>query len=113
MMKSVALSSKFASGRMFDMMHMYPMDKAFHTTDKSRKRVIQAVNTHSEKQKVNNEFFLFGISSAFLSVIFSSLIILSAYWMFLHGRASRGSIIMLATFFIPSFSPIKSHWLSI
>ncbi|MGK3550342.1 hypothetical protein ACSLOE_30815, partial [Escherichia coli] len=29
---------------MFDMMHMYPMDKAFHTTDKSRKRVIQAVN---------------------------------------------------------------------
>ncbi|MGK3445987.1 ABC transporter transmembrane domain-containing protein, partial [Escherichia coli] len=71
MMKSVALSSKFASGRMFDMMHMYPMDKAFHTTDKSSKRVIQAVNTHSEKQrKVNNEFFLFGISSAFLSVIF-------------------------------------------
>ncbi|MGK3550279.1 hypothetical protein ACSLOE_30365, partial [Escherichia coli] len=45
----------------------------------------QAVNTHSEKQrKVNNEFFLFGISSAFLSVIFSSLIILSAYWIFLE-----------------------------
>ncbi|WP_250153894.1 ATP-binding cassette domain-containing protein [Escherichia coli] len=108
MMKSVALSSKFASGRMFDMMHMYPMDKAFHTTDKSRKRVIQAVNTHSEKQrKVNNEFFLFGISSAFLSVIFSSLIILSAYWMFLHGRASRGSIIMLATFLFQVFLPLN------
>lgn len=108
MMKSVALSSKFASGRMFDMMHMYPMDKSFHTTDKSRKRVIQAVNTHSEKQrKVNNEFFLFGISSAFLSVIFSSLIILSAYWMFLHGRASRGSIIMLATFLFQVFLPLN------
>ncbi|MGK3325699.1 ATP-binding cassette domain-containing protein, partial [Escherichia coli] len=72
------------------------------------KRVIQAVNTHSEKQrKVNNEFFLFGISSAFLSVIFSSLIILSAYWMFLHGRASRGSIIMLATFLFQVFLPLN------
>ncbi|MKO33534.1 ABC transporter ATP-binding protein [Escherichia coli] len=108
MMKSVALSSKFASGRMFDMMHMYPMDKAFHTTDKSRERVIQAVNAHSDKQrKVNNEFFLFGISSAFLSVVFSSLIILSAYWMLLQGRASYGSIVMLATFLFQVFLPLN------
>ncbi len=108
MMKSVALSSKYASGRMFDMMHMYPMDKAFHTTDKSRERVIQAVNTHSDKQrKVNNEFFLFGISSALLSVIFSSLVIFSAYWMYLQGKTSYGSIVMIATFLFQVFLPLN------
>ena len=67
LIKSVAVISNFGAGRMFDMMHMYPMDKAFHTTDKSRKRVIQAVNSHTENHsKVNNEFFLVCISSDFL-----------------------------------------------
>ncbi|MGK3702527.1 hypothetical protein ACSLO4_26135, partial [Escherichia coli] len=31
----------------------------------------------------------------------------SAYWMFLHGRASRGSIIMLATFLFQVFLPLN------
>lgn len=71
MMKAVAMTSKKVSGCIFDMMHMLSMDRAYKSSVKSRERVLNCVSENVSKQiAVRNEFFLFGLITATLSVFF-------------------------------------------
>lgn len=108
MMRAVALTAKKVSGGMFDLMQLLPVDKSFHTTDKSRSRFMSFVNENISKQvAVRNEFFFFGISSALLSVIFCGIILSSVYVLIQNGNITSGSLVMVATFLFQIFLPMN------
>lgn len=108
MMRAVAITAKKVSGGMFDLMQLLPVDKSFHTTDKSRTRFMSFVNDNISKQvAVRNEFFFFGISSALLSVVFCGIILFSVYVLIQNGNITSGSLVMVATFLFQIFLPMN------
>lgn len=108
MMKQVAITSKRVSGCVFDMMHLFYMDRAYKTSQKSRKRILDSISENVNKQNsVRNEFFLFGITTALISVVFSALILLTVYFYVRDGEVSYGSMIMVATFLFQVFMPMN------
>jgi len=108
MMRAVAITAKKVSGGMFDLMQLLPVDKSFHTIDKSRSRFMGFVNDNISKQvAVSNEFFFFGISSALLSVLFCGIILFSVYVLIQNGNITSGSLIMVATFLFQIFLPMN------
>lgn len=108
MMKAVAMTSKKVSGCIFDMMHMLSMDRAYKSSVKSRERVLNCVSENVSKQiAVRNEFFLFGLITATLSVFFCGLILVSVYMLIASGNTSYGSMIMVATFLFQIFLPMN------
>lgn len=108
MMRGVAVTAKKVSGGMFELMQLLPVDKSFHTTEKSRSRLMGFVNDNISKQvSVRNEFFIFSISAALLSVIFCGIILLSIYVLIQNGNVSSGSLVMVATFLFQIFLPLN------
>lgn len=108
MMRAVAITAKKVSGGMFDLMQLLPVDKSFHTTDKSKRRFMGLVNENVLKQvAVRNEFFLFGISAALLSVIFCGFILFSVYMLIQDGYITNGSLVMVVTFLFQIFLPMN------
>lgn len=108
MMRAVAITAKKVSGGMFELMQLLPVDKSFHTTDKSRRKFMALVDENVSKQvTVRNEFFFFGISSALLSVIFCGIILFSVYILIQNGNITSGSLVMVATFLFQIFLPMN------